>query len=118
MPIKQVVLTPHSREDQKETKAYDKTVAELEQYGMSREDIAQLEAVDCISFAATSKGAFFAYCSSSKRDEDVSLSKEEQMSLERGTKQLIIEGLIASLHRDAKIERNESFNLPMEDYLV
>ena len=60
------------------------------------------------------------YAKETAYQEDLSkaVTKEEKAALEQGENQLIIEGLIASLHRDAKIETNESFTLPLEDYII
>jgi peptidyl-prolyl cis-trans isomerase D len=96
-----------------------KNIKIAEQYGVSHEDIMNLEKEGSFAYSMSSLGAFFARClSCEKNDRRLALEKEENEALERANKQLIIEGLIASLHRDAKIETNESFNLPMEDYLV
>lgn len=100
--------------------AHDKNaIKNLEQYGIPYDDLVNIEKQNSFCFSMTTDHAFFAHCISCEKDNDhISLSPEEQDALEKATKQLIIEGLIASLHRDAKIETNESFTTPLEDYIV
>ncbi|RTL07002.1 hypothetical protein EKK58_02370 [Candidatus Dependentiae bacterium] len=91
----------------------------VEKYGITYEDILSLEKKDSFCCSMTANTAFFAICTASELPkEHTDISAQEKESLERATKQLIIEGLIASLYRDAKIETNESLSIPLEDYMI
>lgn len=96
-----------------------KAIKSIEQYGISYEDLLMLEKKDAFYFSMTTNTAFFAVCTSCEHSkEHANITLQEKDALEKETKQLIIDGLIASLHRDAKIETNESLSIPLEDYMI
>lgn len=111
IPIKQIAIDG----------AHDKiALKKFEELGLPKDDILMnMEKEDTFYCSMTSSIAFFVHCTEcTKNTNHNSVTKEEKAALEQGENQLIIEGLIASLHRDAKIETNESFTLPLEDYII